>query len=65
MEIEREGKKYKGTYEVSRDREPLIEVRCLDPYGSKITQVGGSSGPALELLARIMLGEIVSQNQKT
>jgi hypothetical protein len=59
VEIEHEGNVYRGSYTIVRK---MISVT----YGSrtKTTQLGGSAD-APEALAKIMLGEIVSEESKT
>lgn len=57
-EVEIEGKTYRGTYTVTPGKLPVIEVTCIDPWGTETTQLGRLSA---EDLAPMLLGEIVTR----
>jgi len=56
--VEVDGEKYTGRYEVSRGGYRMITV--MSAFGSKSTQLGGSTP---EALAKLLLGELVGENK--
>ncbi len=64
VEISRGETIYRGTYQVSNDRDPVVEVRSLDfPHRRpQRTQLGDSN---VERLARVLLNRMVPATPET